>query len=80
MLQKLLITLVPLGLLLYAVSRGAQRPWFYVGLGIAIWGSLRAGGVDPIVAGLVIGLTSTLGLFLLSRKLTSQSALRPIQD
>jgi Na+/H+ antiporter NhaA len=46
------------GLLLYAVSRGAQRPWFYVGLGIAIWGSLRAGGVDPIVAGLVIGLAT----------------------
>jgi MFS family permease len=32
------------------------------------------------IGGLVIGLTSTLGLFLLSRKSTSQSALRPIQD
>ena len=32
------------------------------------------------IGGLLIGLTSTLGLFLLSRKSTSQSALRPIQD
>jgi Na+/H+ antiporter NhaA len=47
------------GLLLYAVSRGVrQKPWFYIGLGIGIWGSLRAGGVDPIVAGLVIGLAT----------------------
>jgi Na+/H+ antiporter NhaA len=44
--------------LLYAVSRGVQRPWFYVVLGVAIWGTLRAGGVDPIVAGLVIGLAT----------------------
>jgi Na+/H+ antiporter NhaA len=46
------------GLLLYAASRGVQRPVFFLGLGIAIWGSLRAGGVDPIVAGLVIGLAT----------------------
>jgi MFS family permease len=32
------------------------------------------------IGGLVIGLTSTLGLFMLGRRSTSKSALRPIQD
>jgi protein-disulfide isomerase len=56
--MPLLVAAVLFGLLLYAVSRGAQQPWLYVGLGVAIWGSLRGGGVDPIVTGLVIGLAT----------------------
>jgi Na+/H+ antiporter NhaA len=46
------------GVLLGAVSAHLQQPWVYVVIGIALWGSLRAGGVDPIVAGLVIGLAT----------------------
>jgi protein-disulfide isomerase len=44
--------------LLFAVTRRVQQRWVYVVLGIALWGALRAGGVDPIVAGLVIGLAA----------------------
>jgi Na+/H+ antiporter NhaA len=57
-LMPLLAAALLFGLLLYAVSRGEQQPWLYVGLGVAMWGLLRAGGVDPIVTGLVIGLAT----------------------
>jgi protein-disulfide isomerase len=35
-----------------------RRRAVFVGLGILMWGALRAGGVDPIVAGLAIGLAA----------------------
>jgi Na+/H+ antiporter NhaA len=46
------------GALLWAVMTRLEHRWVYVAGGIAMWGSLRAGGVDPIVAGLLIGLAA----------------------
>ena len=57
-LMPLLVAVVLFAVLLYSVRSGLQQPWVYLLLGIAMWGSLRAGGVDPIVAGLVIGLAT----------------------
>jgi Na+/H+ antiporter NhaA len=54
----LLVATFLFGLLLYAVTARLQQRWVFVILGIAMWGALRAGGVDPIVAGLVIGLAA----------------------
>jgi Na+/H+ antiporter NhaA len=45
-------------LLLLAVRTRLQQRWVFVLLGVLMWGALRAGGVDPIVAGLVIGLAA----------------------
>jgi Na+/H+ antiporter NhaA len=47
-----------LALLVVASVRRVQRRWVYVGLGLAIWASFLASGVDPIVTGLAIGLSA----------------------
>jgi Na+/H+ antiporter NhaA len=57
-LMPLLAAALLFGLLLYAVTARLQQRWVFVLLGIAMWAALRAGGVDPIVAGLVIGLAA----------------------
>src|SRR5262245_42990811 len=44
----LVVAVAIFALLLYAVSVRLQRRWVYVVLGIALWGALRASGVDPI--------------------------------
>lgn len=44
--------------LLYAVSTRTRHRWVFVVFGVALWGALRASGVDPIVAGLAIGLAT----------------------
>jgi Na+/H+ antiporter NhaA len=54
----LIVAALLFGVLLYAVATRTQQRWVFVVLGIAMWGALRAGGVDPIVAGLVIGLAA----------------------
>jgi protein-disulfide isomerase len=54
----LVVAALLFAVLLFAVARRVQQRWVYVVLGIALWGALRAGGVDPIVAGLVIGLAA----------------------
>jgi Na+/H+ antiporter NhaA len=36
-----------------------HRGWFYVPFALVIWAALLASGVDPVVAGLAIGLTAT---------------------
>jgi Na+/H+ antiporter NhaA len=56
--MPLLIAVVIFGLLLYLVTIRVQQRWVFVVLGIAMWAALRASGVDPIVAGLVIGLSA----------------------
>ena len=59
------ITVIPLviALLLYAftfvlVKVGVKSGYAYVPFGIAIWGAMLASGIDPVVAGLAIGLTA----------------------
>jgi protein-disulfide isomerase len=44
--------------LLLCVRARLQQRWVYLVLGVAMWGAVRAGGVDPIVVGLVIGLAT----------------------
>ncbi len=56
--MPLVVAALLFAVLLFAVTRRVQQRWVYVVLGIALWGALRAGGVDPIVAGLVIGLAA----------------------
>jgi len=46
-------------LLLGAKAAGLDRPALYVLLGVALWASLLASGVDPVVAGLAIGLSAS---------------------
>jgi protein-disulfide isomerase len=41
-----------------AVRFRLQRRWVFAVLGIVVWGALRASGVDPVVAGLAIGLAA----------------------
>jgi Na+/H+ antiporter NhaA len=54
----LVVAALVFAVLLLAVTRRMQSRWVYVVLGVALWGALRAGGIDPIVAGLVIGLAA----------------------
>jgi Na+/H+ antiporter NhaA len=54
----LVVALAAFALLVLAVRFRLQQQVVFVGLGIVMWGALRAGGVDPIVAGLVIGLAA----------------------
>lgn len=56
--MPIIVAAVVFGLLLYAVRLRLQKRWVFVLLGIAMWGALRDSGVDPIVAGLVIGLAA----------------------
>ena len=44
--------------LLVASVRRVRKRYVYVGLGLAMWAALLASGVDPVVAGLAIGLSA----------------------
>lgn len=55
-LAPVLIAVAAFGLLLVASMRRVQHRWVYAGLGVATWSALLAGGVDPVVTGLAIGL------------------------
>jgi Na+/H+ antiporter NhaA len=55
MLMPLLAAVLVFGALLYAVRARLRHRWVFAASGVAIWGALRASGVDPIVAGLVVG-------------------------
>ena len=54
----LVVAAAAFALLLLAVRLRLERRMVFVGLGILMWGALRASGVDPIVAGLAIGLAA----------------------
>jgi Na+/H+ antiporter NhaA len=56
--MPLVVAAAAFALLLLAVRFRLQPQVVFVGLGIVMWGALRAGGVDPIVAGLAIGLAA----------------------
>ena len=47
---------VVFGLLLGAALAGVRARALFIGLGVVLWGTLLASGVDPVVAGLAIGL------------------------
>jgi Na+/H+ antiporter NhaA len=45
--------------LLVASARRIRQRWIYVVFGVLLWAALLASGVDPIVTGLVIGLSAS---------------------
>ncbi|HVD87347.1 MAG TPA: Na+/H+ antiporter NhaA, partial [Jatrophihabitantaceae bacterium] len=57
-LTPLVVAAAAFALLLVAVRLRLERRMVFVGLGILMWGALRTSGVDPIVAGLAIGLAA----------------------
>ncbi len=54
--MPLVIAVAAYALMFVAVRFRLQRRSVFVVLGIVVWGALRASGVDPVVAGLAIGL------------------------
>ncbi|MDX6250080.1 MAG: hypothetical protein QOF10_3440 [Kribbellaceae bacterium] len=57
-LMPLLMAIAAFAAVLVASAYGLRKPFVYVVLGIATWASLLTSGVDPVVAGLAIGLTA----------------------
>jgi protein-disulfide isomerase len=55
----LLIAFAAFGVLLVLVSLQQGQRWLFVVLGVVIWAALLSSGVDPVVAGLGIGLAAT---------------------
>ncbi len=53
----LVVAVLLFGVVLVVAARRVQRAGVYVALGVALWGALRTSGVDPLAAGLVIGLS-----------------------
>ena len=58
-LTPLLIAIVAFAAVLVAAFFKLRHPFVYVALGIVTWGALLTSGVDPVVAGLAIGLTAS---------------------
>ena len=54
----LVVGIAAFAALLLASVRRVHNRYVYVGLGLAMWAALLASGVDPVVAGLAIGLTA----------------------
>ncbi|MGI8416668.1 MAG: Na+/H+ antiporter NhaA [Nakamurella sp.] len=54
----LVIALLGFGLLVAANAARIQQRLVYLAIGIVIWTALLASGVDPVVAGLIIGLSA----------------------
>jgi Na+/H+ antiporter NhaA len=57
--MRLGIALVVFVALLVATALRMQQRWVYVVIAVAMWAALMTSGVDPIVAGLVIGLSAS---------------------
>jgi len=57
--MHLLIAIAVFVVLLAASLRGVQRRSLFVALGLVMWAALLASGVDPVVAGLAIGLSAS---------------------
>ncbi|GAA0942198.1 Na+/H+ antiporter NhaA [Kribbella koreensis] len=58
-LMPLLIAIVAFGVLLTASLLRVRQVGVYVALGVVTWAALLTSGVDPVVAGLAIGLTAS---------------------
>ncbi|MFC9687752.1 Na+/H+ antiporter NhaA [Kribbella sp. NPDC056951] len=57
-LMPLLIAVVAFAVVLGLALLRVRKPWVYVVLGVITWAALLTSGVDPVVAGLAIGLTA----------------------
>jgi Na+/H+ antiporter NhaA len=55
----LVVAILVFGLLLVATRRRMRQRFVYAGLGIVVWGALMESGIDPVVAGLAIGLSAS---------------------
>ncbi|MGH3471262.1 MAG: Na+/H+ antiporter NhaA [Nocardioidaceae bacterium] len=55
----LVIAIVAFGLLIGAEVFGVRHRLVFAGLGVAVWVALLESGVDPVVAGLAIGLSAS---------------------
>jgi Na+/H+ antiporter NhaA len=56
--MPLLAAIIAFGIIFALALAGVRNPSFYVVLGIITWAALLTSGVDPVVAGLAIGLTA----------------------
>ncbi len=54
--MPLVVAVAAFAAMILSVRLRLQRRWVFVVLGVVVWGALRASGVDPVVAGLAIGL------------------------
>ncbi|MCW2541469.1 MAG: nhaA [Frankiales bacterium] len=55
----LVVAVLVFGVFLVVTALGVRQRSVFVALGLVVWTSLLASGVDPIVAGLAIGLSAT---------------------
>ncbi len=55
----LVVSVAVFALFLATLRLGIDIPLVYAVMGVVIWGALRMSGVDPVVAGLLIGLAGT---------------------
>ena len=55
----ILVALLAYALLIAALRVGVNKPPVYALLGIVMWCALLSSGIDPVVAGLLIGLSAT---------------------
>ncbi len=55
----LVVAVAVFGVFLGTLRYGVDVPLVYAAMGVVIWGALRASGVDPVVAGLMIGLAGS---------------------
>jgi len=57
--EHLVLAIALFAILLELIALQVRRAWAYALLGILIWAALMASGVDPVVAGLAIGLSAS---------------------
>ncbi len=55
----LVVAVAVFAVFLGTLRYGVDVPLVYAAMGVVIWGALRASGVDPVVAGLMIGLAGS---------------------
>jgi Na+/H+ antiporter NhaA len=58
-LTPLALALLCFAALIGAKAAGLDQRWVYAGLGFLMWAALVRSGIDPVVAGLAIGLSAT---------------------
>ena len=58
-LMPLVAAIVAFGVVLVLALFHVRKAWMYVVLGVIMWAALLKSGVDPVVAGLAIGLTAS---------------------